>query len=206
MEMEARLGFSTLSKAYRLKPLDAYPFPVFEAIQAAALADVRKIRDRILEGERLASLGEDVETGGWEEDRERPASGRQPGSGRFRRVRGASVGVQGLHDGRHQTPQRKLVLSSHDLVSFLVLMIGPMAWVPGLQIDPVDPAQSCEDCLALTVSTSDVDGRRPVLVLLSDPPGERSPQRHRDHPAPALNRADRPPGGGFSSSREARFP
>lgn len=67
VEMEARLGFTSLTAVFAVsKPLDSYPFPVFDAIHAAALADVRRIRDRILEGERLASLGEDVEVGGWD--------------------------------------------------------------------------------------------------------------------------------------------
>ncbi|MFD9302990.1 hypothetical protein ACFWCB_09985 [Streptomyces sp. NPDC060048] len=48
------------------KPLNAYPFPVYEAMEAAALAGVGKIRERILEGERLAEKGHDPEAHGWD--------------------------------------------------------------------------------------------------------------------------------------------
>jgi hypothetical protein len=63
--MQARLGFSTTAAKYVMNPLDAYPVPVFEALQAKAMDDVRDIRDRILHGERLANAGRDPEAGGW---------------------------------------------------------------------------------------------------------------------------------------------
>ncbi|MEU9473457.1 hypothetical protein AB0D78_44310 [Streptomyces avermitilis] len=66
VETQARIGFTaTTAERPADKPLDAYPLPVFERIEAAALEDVRAIRDRILRGERLAEQGEDPETGGW---------------------------------------------------------------------------------------------------------------------------------------------
>ncbi|MEK8146262.1 hypothetical protein NKH18_48555 [Streptomyces sp. M10(2022)] len=39
---------------------------MFEALEAAALAGVGEIRDRILEGERLAETGRDPEVHGWD--------------------------------------------------------------------------------------------------------------------------------------------
>ena len=64
-DMQARLGFSTTTARPVMNPLDAYPLPVFEAMQAKATDDVRAIRDRILHGERVANAGRDPETGGW---------------------------------------------------------------------------------------------------------------------------------------------
>jgi len=64
-DMLARLGFSTTTARPVQNPLDAYPLPVFEAMQAKAMDDVRAIRDRILHGERLASAGRDPRSGGW---------------------------------------------------------------------------------------------------------------------------------------------
>jgi len=65
MEMQARLGFSVVKATVERRPLDAHSTSVFEAIEAAALADIRRARDRILEGERIAKLGTDPATGGW---------------------------------------------------------------------------------------------------------------------------------------------
>jgi hypothetical protein len=59
MEMQARLGFSTTTARRVHRTLDAYPLEVFEAIEAKAAEDVRAIRDRILDGERLARAGQD---------------------------------------------------------------------------------------------------------------------------------------------------
>lgn len=64
-EMQARLGFSTVKATGRTPPLDAYPFEVFEAMEAAALTDVRALRDRILVGERRAAEGADPAVAGW---------------------------------------------------------------------------------------------------------------------------------------------
>ena len=44
--VQARLSYSTSLPARRGRPLDAYPMPVLEAIQAAALADARMIREQ----------------------------------------------------------------------------------------------------------------------------------------------------------------
>ncbi|OKI26628.1 hypothetical protein A6A28_16795 [Streptomyces sp. CB03578] len=65
-EMHGRIGYTaTTTEPPASKPLDAYPVPVFERIETAALDDVRKIRDRILRGERLAEQGQDPNFGGW---------------------------------------------------------------------------------------------------------------------------------------------
>jgi hypothetical protein len=66
IHMQARVGYaSTTVAGPRPRPLDAYPLGVFEAVQAAALADVRLIRDRIAAGERLAASGADPRVAGW---------------------------------------------------------------------------------------------------------------------------------------------
>lgn len=44
--VQARLSYSTSLPARKGRPLDAYPVPVLEAIQRAALADARMIRDQ----------------------------------------------------------------------------------------------------------------------------------------------------------------
>src|SRR5260370_18422474 len=44
--VRARLSYSTSRPARRGRPLNAYPMPVLEAIQQAALADARMIRER----------------------------------------------------------------------------------------------------------------------------------------------------------------
>ncbi|WP_432249216.1 hypothetical protein ACRAR1_18235 [Streptomyces sanyensis] len=61
----ARLGFTSASAHRASKPLDAYPFPVLDALENAARDDVALIRDRILEGEKLASTGRDPRQHGW---------------------------------------------------------------------------------------------------------------------------------------------
>jgi len=48
--VQARLSYSTSLPARRGRPLNAYPVPVLEAIQQAALADARTIRERINAG------------------------------------------------------------------------------------------------------------------------------------------------------------
>jgi hypothetical protein len=64
--MQARVAFaSTRSFRPKSKPLDAYPLGVAEAIEAAALADIGRIRDRIAEGEQLAATGADPDVAGW---------------------------------------------------------------------------------------------------------------------------------------------
>ncbi|MFF4173236.1 hypothetical protein [Streptomyces sp. NPDC001744] len=61
-----RLGLPVGVEHGSERPLDAYPFPVFDALEAAALSEVGKIRDRILEGERLAAAGRDPDLHGWD--------------------------------------------------------------------------------------------------------------------------------------------
>ncbi|MCG7522949.1 hypothetical protein MHW47_00570 [Streptomyces sp. OfavH-34-F] len=56
----------TSEESIAAKPLNAYPFPVFEALEAAALAGVGTVRDRILEGETLAEKGHDPQVHGWD--------------------------------------------------------------------------------------------------------------------------------------------
>jgi hypothetical protein len=51
--VQARLSYSTSLPARRGRPLNAYPMPVLEAIQRAALAGARAIRDRV-DAERAA--------------------------------------------------------------------------------------------------------------------------------------------------------
>ena len=51
--VQARLGYSTSLPSRRGRPLNAYPMPVLEAIQQAALADARMIRERV-DAERAA--------------------------------------------------------------------------------------------------------------------------------------------------------
>lgn len=64
--MQARLGFTAVRVGQgRGKRLDSYPDSLFDAIEAAALADVKAARDRMLEGERLAAGGSDPVGGGW---------------------------------------------------------------------------------------------------------------------------------------------
>lgn len=66
LEMQGRVGFASITAFRpRAKPLDSYPLSVFEAIEAAATADVGKIRERIAAGEHLASLGDDPAAVGW---------------------------------------------------------------------------------------------------------------------------------------------
>ncbi|MGW7280406.1 hypothetical protein ACWGIV_19295 [Streptomyces sp. NPDC054844] len=62
----ARLGFTSASAHRATKPLDAYPFPVLEALESAARDDIARIRDRILEGEKLAATGRDPRQHGWD--------------------------------------------------------------------------------------------------------------------------------------------
>ncbi|MFE2430969.1 hypothetical protein ACFXJ5_30035 [Streptomyces sp. NPDC059373] len=62
----ARLGFTSASAHRATKPLDAYPFPVLDALESAARDDIARIRDRILEGEKLAATGRDPRQHGWD--------------------------------------------------------------------------------------------------------------------------------------------
>ncbi|MER7180376.1 hypothetical protein ABT404_13010 [Streptomyces hyaluromycini] len=121
-DMQARMGFSTLKASHETRPVDAYPFDVFEAMEAAALDDVRAIRDRLLEGERLAEQGEDPAVAGWDRvenalwyiARHGPLTSDDlelPGMHRRLKVLG---GMKWLNS--------RLFLTMPDLVSFLVLL------------------------------------------------------------------------------------
>src|SRR5262249_8489972 len=125
------------------QPLDAYPLPVFEAIQAAALADVRAIRDRITAGERLAAKGTDPQVAGWARlenvlwhiARHGPLTREDRG---VRPVRSRPGGVGGFNE--------HLFLTAADLVPFIVLLICQTGLEPecakGLRVDClVNPAR-----------------------------------------------------------------
>jgi len=122
LEMQARLGFSVLRARRAFTPLDSYPAAVFDAMQAAALRDVRAIRDRILDGERLAQAGQDPQIGGWHRlenvlwhiARHGPLESADRAPSRLRRNLYALGGTRSLNG--------RLFLSGHDLVPFLVLL------------------------------------------------------------------------------------
>lgn len=57
LDLRSRIAYTMSERRATGKPLDAYPVPVFEAFEAAARAEVARIRDRILAGERLAAAG-----------------------------------------------------------------------------------------------------------------------------------------------------
>ena len=61
--VQARLSYSTSLPARRGRPLNAYPMPVLEAIQQAALADARMIRERV-DAERAAGAAAHADCGG----------------------------------------------------------------------------------------------------------------------------------------------
>lgn len=122
IEMQARLGFSTTTATPVKNPLDSYPLPIFEAMQAKAIEDVRSIRDRILRGERLARAGEDPEIAGWTlENSLWHIAHRGPLTQADRRR-------PGLRDRFHQLGGMRrlnsmLFLTAADLVPFHVLLI-----------------------------------------------------------------------------------
>lgn len=119
--MAGRLGYTTTAPRSAATPLDAYPQPMLEAIQAAALADVRKIRDRIDAGWRMAAAGADPRVVGWSR-RENvlwhisvhgPLIG--PQSRHVRAVQKAPGGIRALN--------AELFLTPRDLVPLLVALI-----------------------------------------------------------------------------------
>lgn len=65
-DFQRRLGYAAGEATNVRKPLDAYPFPVFDAMEEAARAEVGEIRDRILAGERAAERGQDPDVHGWD--------------------------------------------------------------------------------------------------------------------------------------------
>lgn len=119
--MQTRVAFATRSAFQpRPEPLDAYPVPVFEAIQAAALADVRRIRDRIADGERLAATGADPQLAGWSrlENVLWHIARHGPLTRQHRRVRPVRTSPGGI--GAFNA---HLFLTAADLVPFVVLLI-----------------------------------------------------------------------------------
>ncbi|NRQ33908.1 hypothetical protein HII36_18910 [Nonomuraea sp. NN258] len=123
MEMQTRLSLTSTLAGRVDNPLDSYPFPVFEAMQAAALADVRAIRDRILEGERLAAFGQDPAVGGWHRlenvlwhvAHHGPLTSVGRGGQGLSNACNRMGGIRGVNSS--------LFLTSADLVPFLVLLI-----------------------------------------------------------------------------------
>jgi hypothetical protein len=144
LEMQARVGFaSTTVFRARSKPLDAYPLPVLEAMEAAALADVRLIRDRIAAGERLAASGEDAGLAGWSALANvlHHVAQHGPLSAEHRRVwaiRNTRGGIGAVNE--------HLLLTVADVVPFVVLLIIQTGLEPecvkGLRADClVNPAR-----------------------------------------------------------------
>ncbi|MGQ4363544.1 hypothetical protein [Streptomyces sp. SAS_272] len=147
--MQARLGFTAAQAGQgRSRPLDAYPDAVFEAIQAAALADVRAARDRMLAGERLAATGQDPVGGGWHGwTRENAAwhiARRGPLTGTVRAEHGAGSKIDEL--GGIGRLNSYFFLTAHDVVAFVVLLMCQTGLEPeaacGLSADClVNPAR-----------------------------------------------------------------
>ena len=118
--VQARLSYATSLPHRPGRPLDAYPIPVLEAIQRAALADVRAIRDRIDAGRRRAAAGADPAGAGWS----RPnalwhAAAHGPLTAAqfrgMRAVRSAPGGIGGIN--------AELFLTPADLAPLLVALI-----------------------------------------------------------------------------------
>lgn len=180
--MHARVGFATRHAFQpRAQPLDAYPLPVFEAIQAAALADVRAIRDRIGAGERLAAEGADPQVAGWGRlenvlwhiARHGPLTSEHR---RIRPVRSGPGGAGGFN--------AHLFLTSADLVPFIVLVICQTGLEPecakGLRAGClVNPARGfisialCQEARPQRLAQDHPGLRRgrPALPRRPDPPG-----------------------------------
>lgn len=144
LEMQRRVAFaSTRSFRPRAKPLDAYPLPVAEAIEAAALADVRRVRDRIAEGERLAAAGEGPETAGWSALANvlHHVAAHGPLTDEHRSIRAVAI----THGGTRAVNEH-LFLTAADLVPFVVLLMLQTGLEPecvkGLRTDClVNPAR-----------------------------------------------------------------
>jgi hypothetical protein len=145
LEMQARACFaSTRSFRPRPRPLDAYPPGVLEIIEAAALADVGLVRDRIMAGEHLAASGADPEVGGWSSlanvlhhvAERGPLTAAE--HGRIPEVAKTHGGTRAVN--------RHLFLTAADLVPFVVLLITQTGMEPecvkGLRADClVNPAR-----------------------------------------------------------------
>jgi len=122
-EMQARLGFGATVAKGVTNPLDAYPMPVFDAFEQAAIADVRRIRDRILEGERLAAAGQDPDIGGWHrlENVLWHITHRGPLTSDYNRRPTLRRKLWLL--GSLRALNRRIYLGAEDLVPFLILLI-----------------------------------------------------------------------------------
>ncbi|MFJ3925477.1 hypothetical protein [Streptomyces sp. NPDC090022] len=134
----ARLGFTSASAHRASKPLDAYPFPVLDALENAARDDVALIRDRILEGEKLAATGRDPRQHGW--DRLENVLWFIANHGPLT-VDDASYKVLRPLGGREELNGR-LHLTAGDLVPFLLLLACQTG------IEPECIRQLRSDCLA----------------------------------------------------------
>ncbi|MGW6394266.1 hypothetical protein ACWFR1_28050 [Streptomyces sp. NPDC055103] len=134
----ARLGFTSASAHRASKPLDAYPFPVLDALETAARDDVARIRDRILEGEKLAASGRDPRRYGW--DRLENVLWYIANHGPLT-VDDASYKVLRPLGGREELNGR-LHLTTRDLVPFLLLL----ACQTGMEPECIRQLRS--DCLA----------------------------------------------------------
>ncbi|MEU2181568.1 hypothetical protein [Streptomyces thermolilacinus] len=134
----ARLGFTSASTHRASKPLDAYPFPVLDALENAARDDVALIRDRILEGEKLAATGRDPRQHGW--DRLENVLWYIANHGPLT-VDDASYKVLRPLGGREELNGR-LHLTARDLVPFLLLL----ACQTGMEPECIRQLRS--DCLA----------------------------------------------------------
>ncbi|WP_406494769.1 hypothetical protein OG936_13285 [Streptomyces sp. NBC_00846] len=134
----ARLGFTSASAHRASTPLDAYPFPVLDALEATARDDVARIRDRILEGEKLASTGRDPRQHGWERlenilwyiEHHGPLTAED-----------ASYKILRPWGGREELNGR-LHLTARDLVPFLLLLVCQTG------MEPECVRQLRSDCLA----------------------------------------------------------
>ncbi|MGW3199204.1 hypothetical protein ACWDBD_32485 [Streptomyces sp. NPDC001118] len=124
-ELLGRVGFASHAQAVTTsQPLDAYPDAVFDAIAAAARADVEAARRRIAEGESLAERGTDPEAAGWEKpenvlwhiDRHGPLTEAFLLQSEARRIRVRRAGgIRALNAGLYLRPT--------DILPFLVLLI-----------------------------------------------------------------------------------
>ncbi|MFD5768900.1 hypothetical protein ACFWIN_24180 [Streptomyces sp. NPDC127049] len=126
LDLRSRIAYTMSEKRATSKPLDAYPLPVFEAFEAAARAEVARIRDRILAGERLAAAGGDPEIHGWGrlENILWFINERGPLTAAYRNIRGVAANgyVRGVNS--------HLYLSRRDLLSFHVLLACQMGMEP----------------------------------------------------------------------------
>ncbi|WP_369257055.1 hypothetical protein [Streptomyces sp. R35] len=142
--MQARLGFTTVQVGQgRGRPLDAYPDALFEAIQAAALADVRAARDRMLAGERLAAVGRDPAGGGWhgwtQENAAWYIADRGPLTGALRAEHGAMDKITDL--GGIGRLNSHFFLTAYDVMAFVVLLMCQTG------LEPEAACRLSADCL-----------------------------------------------------------